>query len=444
MSISESIKNNKKILIYIFIVALIIRTIALVGVSIVFKVSYLNQDFEYGLIARSLIAGKGYSVPMIEQSGYHDPQKGLNIYMPTGYHLPFYPLMLATIYYFLKSPLSIFIIMCIQVVLASATCIVIYLIALRLFKNQSIAIIAGCTMILYPTFIIHVARLVPETILIFWLSLAVLYLLLLKDNPTCRNSLITGALIGVTLLTSNVVVPMIPFIFIWLLISLTIAWEKRFKIIMLTMITAFIIVSPWLIRNYIVFKEFPLMKTTMGINFWLGNNPKATGTFLFQSGEPIESILPKVFYEALKISETELDKRLYDDAMSYIKKNPMHFVRLFLKRFYYFTWFPPDNLLSKEAKLHKKLIKLPYGFILIGCIIGVILSLRKYPKGVFLIFSIILSQTLLFSVFIVGHPRYRMTIEPYIIIFSSYTISFLFDRFVSHVKESNGLKKQYL
>ncbi len=436
MSISETIKSNKKILFYIFIAAFLLRAIYLLFLmSVAFDINVLNQDFEYGIIARSLIAGKGYSTPIIEQSGWQEPKKELNINRPTAYHLPFYPIMLAMIYYFVKNPLSILIVMCIQVVFASATCIVIYLIALKLFINQRIAIIAGCIMILYPTSIAYVARLVPETILTFWLSLAVLYLLLLKDNPSYRNSLITGALIGVTLLTTNVVVPMIPFIFMWLLISLTIAWEKRFKIIMLTMITAFIIVSPWIIRNYIVFKEFPLMKTTMGLNFWLGNNPKATGTFYLQSGEIMDSILPKVFYEGYKFSETEQDKQLYYEAMAYIKKNPVHFVRLFLKKIFYFTWFPPDNLLTKEAKLHRKLIKLPYGFILISCIFGVILSLRKYPKGVFLIFSIILSETLLFAIFVVGHPRYRMTIEPYIIIFSSYTISFLLDRFVSHVKE---------
>ena len=59
----------------------------------------------------------------------------------------------------------------------------------------------------------------------------------------------------------------------------------------------------------------------------------------------------------------------------------MHFAGLFLKRLYYFIWFAPDNLVSKEARLNNKVSKLPYGLILISCIIGVILSLRKYPKG---------------------------------------------------------------
>ena len=445
MSINETIKSNKKTLFYIFIAALLLRVFFFLTVSLVLDVN-LEQDFEYGIIARSLIAGEGYSVPWreepsaqeplvpwLEEPGAQEPLKVPHNYRSSAYHLPLYPIMLAAIYYFVKSTFSTFIIISIQILLSSATCFLIYLIALKLFINQRAAIIAGGIMIFYPTFIIHVARIIPETILIFWLSLTVLYLLRQKDNPSYRNSLVTGSLIGIALLTSNVIAPMMPFIVAWLLISLTIPWKKRVKIIILTMLTAFIVVSPWLVRNYIVFKEFPLMKTTMGHNLWLGNSPKSTGTFYSQSGGiTMASILQKDFLEGQKLSELEQDKRLYYKAIAHIKKEPMHFAGLFLKRLYYFIWFAPDNLVSKEARLNNKVSKLPYGLILISCIIGVILSLRKYPKDVFLIFSIILSVTLIYSVFIVGHPRYRMTIEPYMILFSAYAICVILDKIPVH------------
>lgn len=425
---NKVIKSDRKVILYIFLAALLARAMFFFTVSVVLDMN-LSKDFEYGIIARSLMAGEGYSVPVLEQSSTDNTMKELDIYRPSAYHLPFYPMLLATIYTFVKSPISTFVLVSLQVLLASVTCILIYLVALRIFADRKVATIAGCLMIFNPTFILYVVRLIPETILIFWLSLMLLYLLLLKNSPSYSNSLIAGTLLGVSLLTSNVVVPMIPFIVIWLLISLTISLKQRVKIIILTMFTAFMVVSPWLVRNYIVFKEFPLMKTTLGHNLWLGNNPKATGTFYDQAGEEIRVLLLKDFIEGQKLSELEQDKGLHAKAMEFIKKNPAHYVWLSMKRFYYFIWFPPDNFVSGEALFHKKISEIPYGLILISCIAGAFLSLRKYPKEVFLIFSIILSQALLFSFIIVGHPRYRMTIEPYIILFSAYTASFLLDKY---------------
>ena len=437
MSIIETIKSNKKILFYIFIAALSVRAIYLISVNIMIDKHILNEDYEYGVIANSLIAGKGYSVPLTEQSD-DGHIKVLNIYRPTTYHLPFYPIMLATVYSLIKSPLSMFIVMCIQSVISSTTCIIIYLFVIKLFANQRTAVIAGCAMILYPTFIIYASRLVPETMLIFWLSTALLSLLVLRDNPTYTNSLITGILLGVTLLTSNVIVPLLPIIVIWLLISLNIAIERRYKYVFSVLSAILLVVSPLLIRNYIVFREFPLMKSTTGTNLWLGNNPQASGTFYLHSGKLVSTIFPKAFTEGQILSEIEQDKILYDDAMSYIKTNPMHFIKLFLIKLYYFTWFSSDNLLSKEARLHKKIVIIPYGIMIVSFFIGIYLSLSKYPKDVFLLCSIIFSVALLYSIFIVGHPRYRMTVEPYMIVFSSYAVNYLLDRYI--LRKRNGIK----
>lgn len=432
MSIVESIKAHQRILIFIFVAALLLRVISLIGVSIVFKDSNLNQDLEYGVIARSLIQGKGYSAPIIERYELPDGSKSrkeTGEYRPSADQLPFYPLVLALVYSLFSSPVCFWIVKFLQVLFSAATCGVIYLIALRLF-DKKVAAIAGLISIVYPLFILTIVRMVPETFFTFWLTLAVLYLLVLRDEPTIRNQLITGILIGVTLLNSNVVIPMIPFIAIWLLL-LAGNWKERVKKPLLVMTVAFLTISPWLAKNYFAFNEFPLMKSTMGLNFWLGNNPRATGTFFLSTGEQIESILPNVFFENFTQSETVQDKILYNEALTYVKENLANYAALSLKRFYYFTWFPPAHLLSKDGQLYKKLFKLPYGFILIGAILGAILSFKIQWRDIFLICSIILSTAFLYSVFIVGHMRYRMPIEPYLIILASYAISMLVDSYKS-------------
>jgi len=423
---NKTIKANKKILFYIFIAALLLRALFLFTASVIPDIN-LNQDFEYGIIARSLVAGEGYSAPILEISSLDGHYKETDNYRPTADQLPFYPLLLAIIYSISNSPFSFLIIIFLQAIFSSITCIVIYLIALKLF-NKRTAIIAGISSAIYPLFIFNTTRIIPETFFTFWLSLSVLYLLILRDAPSFRNQLISGILLGINLLNSNVLVPALPFIGLWLF-WLFGSWKEKVQRIFLVMATALLIVSPWIVRNYIVFGEFPLMKTTIGLNFWLGNNPSATGTFFLQSGEPMASILSKSFDEGFKLSETEQDKRLYDEAVAYVKENPLHFARLFLKKFYYFTWFPPDNLISKDSMLYKKLFQIPYGLILMSSVMGIILFFRRNAKDAFLLSAIIFSVAVLYSIFIVGHMRYRMPIEPYIILFSAYAASLLLDKY---------------
>ncbi|HHT9111837.1 MAG: glycosyltransferase family 39 protein [Planctomycetes bacterium] len=425
------IKDKKKIMLVIFIAALLLRIIFIIGIGVVVKNPLLKEDFEYGVIARSLIKTGRYSAPILEVSGRGEPKKETHNYRPTGNQLPFYPLVLAMVYSISSNQLSFWVVTFLQAIISALTCIVIYLIGLKLF-NRKAAMIAGIISVIYPLFLIHTARIVPETFFTFWLSLTALHLLLLKDVPSLKHQLISGILLGITLLNSNVIVPVIPFIGIWLF-WLAGTWKEKVKRVLLVMATAFLIVSPWVIRNYIVFKEFPLMKTTSGINLCLGNNPRATGTFFLPTGEPMEDlILTEAWYKGHALSETKQDKILYDEAMVYVKENPQHYARLILKRFYYFTWFPPDNLLSKEGRLYKKLFKIPYGFILMSSAIGITLFLKRNSRDTFLLCAIILSVVALYSIFIVGHVRYRMPIEPYMIIFSAYTINAIFEKTSAH------------
>lgn len=445
-------KNNKIIVITLFIIALILRLIALGSSSLIFKGSNVNRDFEYGVIARSIIKGKGYSVPinefnkqsLTEKNGkqkIHSDSfisdgntqmadfikfKQTGQYRPSANQLPFYPLFLSIFFYFSTNPFSYWIIKFLQAIISSLTCIVIYLIALKIF-NKKAAIVAGFISAFYPVFVLYSIKIVPESIFTFWFSLSVLYLFIFKENPSFKNSVISGCLIGITLLNSNVIVPAMPFIFLWIFL-IQVKRNDKFKRTLFIFLIAILFVSPWIARNYLVFGSFPLMKSTAGLNLWIGNNPKATGTFFLQTGESMDSILPNSFYEGLKNYEMDKDKELYKIAISYIKNNSIPTLKIFFKKFIYFLWFPPDNIISKDVKQLKKILKFPYGIFLLSCIIGFIFSLKKYFTDTILLFFIILSITGLYSIFFVGHLRFRMPIEPYLIIFSSYTISAISDR----------------
>ncbi|MBF0557618.1 MAG: glycosyltransferase family 39 protein [Nitrospirae bacterium] len=454
----SSFSGRKRALLFIFLAALTLRIIAVTAVASFKGVTY-PDDHEYGVIARSLIKGEGYSVPVMEILGkdgksflkvenyffflrtnvpaikplYGQGERELFTHMretgqyrPSADQLPFYPAVLAVVYYFIKSPLCFWVIKFLQAAVSAATCVIIYLMAARLFNHRA-AFTAGIISVIYPVFILNTFSIIPETFFTFWLSLSVLSLLKLKETPDLKHQVIAGLLIGITLLNSNVAVPMVPCIGIWLL-TLNGTWGQRLKRSLVVMVAAFLIFCPWLVRNYIAFGEFPITKTAMGLNLWLGNNPNATGTFFQPSGERMEFNLPKPAAGELGLSEQEEDKKLYSQAISYVQGNPMHFARLFLKKLYYFTWFPPDNLMSDEGRLYKKIFRIPYALILVSSAAGFIMYLKSNARDALLLCAIILSLAVLYSVFIVGHTRYRMPIEPYIILFSSYAVRLFFDR----------------
>jgi 4-amino-4-deoxy-L-arabinose transferase-like glycosyltransferase len=419
MTMREMIRQHNRVLFFLFVAAFALRTTYLILMISIVDQRILTRDYEYGVIANALIAARGYSVPLAEFKEDEGEIHHLDRYRPTAYHLPLYPMMLAGVYGLTEKPLSKYIVMWIQAVIGSFTCLLLYLITYEIYRNKRTALIAGILMTVYPTFIVHVSTLVPETMLLFWFSLCVLALLILRNDIRWGCAILSGIFLGLSVLTSNVIVPVIPFLLIWLSWSLKGTLRtKTFRIMALILSFSFVI-APLLVRNFIVFKTFPLLKSTAGTNLWLGNNPQATGTFYLQNGEKVSTLLPKDFLEAQHLSETEQDHILYELAMRYIQDNPVRFINLFLTKLYYFLWFPPDHLLSKEAGILKKIAMIPYAILLSGCTIGIYMSGRRYPKETFLVCTAILPVVVLYAVFIVGHPRYRMTIEPYMIILFS-------------------------
>lgn len=432
-------KYGTKTILVIFMAAFVLRAAFLIAASIFFQHSPAanwNSDHDYGIIARSLLAGNGYSFPVdtpLTSTGTETINR-IVPYRPTAFQLPFYPVILAITYNFFDSTTSVLVIKFIQVIFSSATCVVVYLIAAKLFDRRT-AKIAAFLSVIYPMFVTFTVRLYPETFFTFWLALSILSLIFLKEAPSLKNQIIVGVLIGLTLLNSNVAVPMLPLFIIYLFLT-TETWRAGLKKSLLVMITALIIVSPWLIRNYLVFGEFPLFKTAAGTNFWLGNNPKATGTFYLPSGEQMESILPDTWQKGFTLSENAQDKMLYNDALTFVRRHPAVYAKLFLKRAYYFIWFPPDNLLSPGDLIYKNKFKLAYAFILAVGLIGMLFSLKRArSKEAFLLLAVMLSLVLLYSVFIVGWLRYRLPIEPYLIIFASYSLNYPFIQKFSNKNE---------
>jgi 4-amino-4-deoxy-L-arabinose transferase-like glycosyltransferase len=413
-------RRISKELVGIFLIAFIIRMLFMIASQFLLSHSPLGMDYEYGVIARSVMEGHGYSVPVI--SGYNPSGELIltGVYRPTANQLPFYTLLLAGIYSVFPGFLAPWIMKILQAGAGAFSCILIYLLGKKLF-NPWTGRIAGWVSVIFPGFIIGTARLTPEPFFTLFLVMSIYSLCRYRENLCVKCLLVTGCLFGVTLLNSNVLIPIIPVIALWIL-----TWKGKWKFKIQTIVSlfaiVFICVLPWLVRNYQVFHKFPLFKSTMGLNFYLGNHPQGTGTFFLKDGTPIEVLTPQSFKDNFHILETEQDDILMRDAKVFIKENPQRFAGLLVTKFYYFTWFPPLKMLSREGVLYKKVFGLPYGLLLLLSVIGILYGLRKLPRETLFMAGIYASVAALYAIFIVGHQRYRMPVEPYLIILAAYGI----------------------
>lgn len=76
-----------------------------------------------------------------------------------------------------------------------------------------------------------------------------------------------------------------------------------------------LLIAPWTWRNYQVFGEPVLISTNFGPVFWMGNNPDSIGGYMR---------LPEW---ARKLPEQERARRLKDEAMAYVRAEPVAFLK---------------------------------------------------------------------------------------------------------------------
>ena len=403
------IKNtNIYFLTSIFLLALIIRI-----AYIIINKSYIDpEDVEYGLLARSLIGGHGYSISI---SG--------GPYVPSSNQAPIYPFFIAFFYYFSQNAISFLSIQIIQSIISAFTCLIIYYLGLKIFENET-AILASLGMAVYPLFIHHSATINPAIFEVFFLSLSILFLYKIIEQPSVRNQILSGLLIGITALVTPIIILSFPLILIWIWLNANGTYRINIKRIIIISTLTLTVILPWTVRNYLVHNKFVLIRTLAGQNFWIGNNPNATGTDLLPSGKHMFSIFPYKENPLHPFTEIERDTILSKEAFRFIKENPTTFLMLTVKKLYYFWWFPPNDLVTEKAAKFKTLMRWPQGILILLAIIGIIVSIKKW-KILLLFYFFFLTYSGVYSFTHVGHYRYKGAIIPCLILIGSNGLFFM-------------------
>ena len=184
--------------------------------------------------------------------------------------------------------------------------------------------------------------------------------------------------------------------------------KTNYKKVIISIVISLILVSPYLIRNYITFKSISIAKAE-GYDLWKGNNPYTGVEGNININLELNRDLKKKI-ESLPASsdyDLKVDKLYKDQAIKFIKEDPSRYLFLYFKKFLSFAFI---NFNSDYPDYYNVFHILPKIFLAFGTVIG-FLYLKK--KDEFFIFCLIyyLATLTIFSFFFIL-PRYSVSVLP--------------------------------
>ena len=253
------------------------------------------------------------------------------------YQAPLYPYFLALLQFFFGRDL--WLIRMVQIVLGSASCVLMYW-AGRSFFSRAAGAAAGVILALYAPAVFFDA-LIQKTVLdVFLIGLLLFLLGRARQNSHWSQWLATGAVLGFLGLSRENAL-------IWVAVLVTWIWlhfkdggfhlRSRWIAIFLTGLN--LVLLPVAMRNLSVGGEFALTTSQMGPNFFIGNNPSASGTYaplLPGHGDPKFERQDAVGLaeQALgrNLSPGEVSRYWFGRAWEYISAHPLSWMRLMGKK----------------------------------------------------------------------------------------------------------------
>jgi len=364
--------------------------------------------YETGRIAAAIASGEGFSSPLLPlKTG------------PTAFLCPIYPYLLAGIFkmggvYSIRSHVIAQILNCLFVAL---TVFPIYAIALRTF-GIIVAVFASWLWVILPTALHMPIAYVWDTSL-FTLCFALLFLATLALRGERRFYIwgLYGLLWSVCAMINATCLSVFPFFMAWLIGE---ARTRRVRWIWpasAALLVFSVGVTPWTIRNYLVFGRFVPVRSAFGMQLWEGNNPVAVDadslsmTAIFNRTEAQK-------YQQL--GEIAYMRELQSEAVAFMRSHPGETSHRILRRIGKF-WFGatdrPNNTWSLDPLYLKALVVSNVVFVLLG-FLGAAKGWRSRSPGlppywiVLFVFPLVYYLTATFV-------RYRFTIDPILTVLAS-------------------------
>tara|TARA_B100000686_G_C16779852_1_gene971070 strand:- start:340 stop:1593 length:1254 start_codon:yes stop_codon:yes gene_type:complete len=336
-----------------------------------------------------------------------------NLYMP-----PLYPIYLYLFSFFdLSENNYVFLILLSQAFLSSVSVIIFYKIN-RFFFSQKISFYSSVLFSIIPLHLYACSQISSASIQSFLLVLFFYCFFLYTRNKIFLTAFIFSIVSALLILLRGEFTIFYLFSILFLFLFFKVSIKKIFLILLITTIT----ISPYLVRNFILFEKIAITKS-LGFNLWKGNNPNSLvqGSEISnpELKEKIDSIPRDKFYEF------NFDKIYLDEAINNINEQPKKYLILFFEKILSFLFI---DIKSTQINYYHPLHYLPVLFLGITSIIGIIVSDKKSKELNYLIIFFA-ANIIIFSIFFIL-PRYKMATLPLQIIFTNILIDYINKKFL--------------
>jgi hypothetical protein len=356
---------------------------------------HFGFGFEMGRIGRSIAQGHGFASPYEGNTG------------PSAWEPPLYPYLIGGVFkiFGIYSVSSAWVLLSINSLFATLTTIPIFWIAHRTF-GERVAIWSSLGWSLNPyVWYWSIHWIWDTTFTPLLLTCIFLLALELRDWPRVRGWILFGGLYGIGALANPTMLAFLPFCGLWI-------WRKRYKRglpslagVVLSSLTFFLILSPWLIRNYEVFGHFIFIRDDFGLQFRLGNGPSADGMLMPYFQPNLNKLELEKYQRMGELAYAAECKRF---ALDWIRAHPGRFAIISLKRFFYFWNGVPRPTNSQAPVDFRTSLFLATSVLAIW---GLGRALRQKRPGAWLFAGLVLTYPAVYY-FVYPGPRYRHPIEP--------------------------------
>jgi hypothetical protein len=332
-------RSTRRILFWMVGVALAIRVVVLLCSyqgRLIPVMNYWFMGQEEGHVAQSIVQGHGFGNPLYTQTG------------PTAWFAPIYPYILAGFFkvFGTFTPASCIAILCFDALVSSLTCIPIFLFSRRSF-GEGAALAAGWTWVVYPYAVWWPVYRIWDTWLVTLLLATLFYVILkLQHTSKVKHWIGFGLLAGFAALVDPIVMGVLPILALWALWRLyksspkaqrrpLVAAKRLFAPAAAAVLAVIFAISPWMIRNAVVFHKFIPIRDNLPLEFRVGNNGDSSEPLIIDAGPWVPWVDNTEWNEYTSMGELAYFHLKGQQAKAYIEAHPLWYAGMMARRFLY-------------------------------------------------------------------------------------------------------------
>ena len=446
-------RSTRRILFWMVLAALAIRvtvTLCTYQDRMSPVMTYWSLGQEEGHVAASIAAGHGFGNPLYTQTG------------PTAWFAPVYPYILAADFKIFGTftVASCIAILVFNALVSALTCIPIFLFARR-GLGEGAALAAGWTWVFYPYSVYWPVYRIWDTWMVTLLLAICFYAILkLEHTSKVKHWIAFGALAGFAALVDPIVFGVLP------ILCLRALWRlyKRGAHEMLPagnrnanadssrakraafgtaaqktsagrlcacgvccVLAVIVTISPWMIRNAVVFHKFIPIRDNLPLEFRVGNNGDSSEPLIINAGPWIPWVDNTEWNAYTQMGEIAYFHWKGEQARAYIEAHPLWYAGMMARRFVYVWtgfWSFSKRYMSDRYDDHKiDFVTVPLLALLSALtFLGLARAWRQRGAGVAAPYAMVLIFFPL--VYYLTHVGgwYRCPMEPMIIPLAAYEV----------------------